>query len=51
MIYGKVGILPLQVSVDKQLIAYLFRALNKDVHTFAYYGGYESILFISQICK
>ena len=36
MIYGEVGKLPLQVSVDKQLIAYWFRVLNKDVHTFAY---------------
>ena len=36
MIYGEVRKLPLQVSVDKQLIAYWFRVLNKDVHTFAY---------------
>ena len=36
MINGEVGKLPLQVSVDKQLIAYWFRVLNKDVHTFAY---------------
>ena len=36
MIYGEVGKLPLQVSVDKQLIAYWFRVLNKDVHTSAY---------------
>ena len=36
MIYGEVGKLPLQVSVDKQLIAYWFRVLNKDVHTFVY---------------
>ena len=36
MIYGEVGKLPLQVSVDKQLIAYWFRVLNKDVHNFAY---------------
>ena len=36
MIYGEVGKLPLQVSVDKQLIDYWFRVLNKDVHTFAY---------------
>ena len=36
MIYGKVGKLPLQTSVDKQLIAYWLRVLNKDVHTFAY---------------
>ena len=36
MIYGEVGKLPLQVSVDKQLIAYWFRVLNKDVHTCAY---------------
>ena len=36
MIYGEVGKLPLQVSVDKQLIAYWFRVVNKDVHTFAY---------------
>ena len=36
MIYGEVGKLPLQVSVHKQQIAYWFRVLNKDVHTFAY---------------
>ena len=30
------GKLPLQTSVDKQLIAYLLRILNKVVHTFAY---------------
>ena len=36
MIYGEVGKLPLQTSVDKQLIAYWLRVLNKDVHTFAY---------------
>ena len=36
MIYGEVGKLPLQVSVDKQLIAYWFRVLNKDVYTFSY---------------
>ena len=30
------GKLPLQTSVDKQLIAYWLRVLNKDVHTFAY---------------
>ena len=36
MIYGEVGKLLLQVSVDKQLIAYWFRVLNKDVNTFAY---------------
>ena len=30
------GKLPLQTSVDKQLIAYWVRVLNKDVHTFAY---------------
>ena len=36
MIYGEVGELPLQTSVDKQLIAYWLRVLNKDVHTFAY---------------
>ena len=36
MIYGDVGKLPLQVSVDKLLIAYWFRVLNKDAHTFAY---------------
>ena len=36
MICEEVGKLPLQVSVDKQLIAYWFRVLNKDVHTFAY---------------
>ena len=30
------GELPLQTSVDKQLIAYWLRVLNKDVHTFAY---------------
>ena len=36
MIYGEVGKLPLQTSVDKQLIAYWLRVFNKDVHTFAY---------------
>ena len=36
MIYGEVGKLPLQTSVEKQLIAYWLRVLNKDVHTFAY---------------
>ena len=36
MIYEEVGKLPLQTSVDKQLIAYWLRVLNKDVHTFAY---------------
>ena len=36
MIYKEVGKLPLQVSVDKQIIAHWFRVLNKDVHTFAY---------------
>ena len=36
MIYGEVGKLPLQTSVDKQLIAYWLGVLNKDVHTFAY---------------
>ena len=36
MIFVEVGKLPLQVSVDKQIIAYCFRVLNKDVHTFAY---------------
>ena len=36
MIYGEVGKLPLQTSVDKQLIdCYWLRVLNKDVHTFA----------------
>ena len=40
MIYGEVGKLQLQVSVDKQLIAYWFRVLNKDVHTFAYKNYY-----------
>ena len=37
MLYGEIGKLPVKVSVDKQLIAYWFRVLNKDVHTFAYY--------------
>ena len=36
MICGEVGKLPLQTLVDKQLIGYCFRVLNKDVHTFAY---------------
>ena len=36
MIYGEVGKLPHQVSVDKQPIAYWFRVWDKDVHTFAY---------------
>ena len=36
MIYGEVGKLPLQTSVDKQLIAYWLRVLNKGVHTSAY---------------
>ena len=48
MIYGEVGQLPLQVYVDKQLIAYWFRVLNKDVHTFAYNGVYDCIKFVSQ---
>ena len=36
MIYVEVGKSPLQTSVDKQLITYWLRVLNKDVHTFAY---------------
>ena len=36
MIHGEVGKLPLQVSVDKLVIAYWLRVLNKDLHTFAY---------------
>ena len=36
MIYGEVGKLPLQTSVNKQLISYWLRVLNKDVHTFTY---------------
>ena len=36
MIYGEVGKLPLQISVDKQLIAYWLRVLNTYVHTSAY---------------
>ena len=32
----EVGNLPLQTSVDKRLIGYWVRVLNKDVHTFAY---------------
>ena len=36
MIYREVGKLPLQTFVDKQLIAYWLRILNKDVNTFSY---------------
>ena len=36
MIYGEVRKLPLQTSVDKPLIAYWLRVMNKDVHTFTY---------------
>ena len=36
MIYGEVGKLPQQTFVDKQLIVYWLRVLNKEVHTFAY---------------
>ena len=49
MIYGEGGKLPLQTSVDKQLIVYWLCVLNKDVHTCAYnYGIYDCIEFISQ---
>ena len=36
MIYGEVGILPLQVTVAKNMINYWLRLLNKDEHTSAY---------------
>ena len=36
MMYGDVGILPLQVTVDKQLISYWLRLLNKDESTLAH---------------
>ena len=36
MIYGEVGKLPLQVTVDKNMINYWLRLLNKDQHTLAY---------------
>ena len=35
MIYGEVGKLPLQVTVDKNIINYWLRLLNKDDHTSA----------------
>ena len=36
MVYGEVGKLPLQVTVDKQLISYWLRLLNKDEFTLAH---------------
>ena len=36
MVYGEVGKLPLQISVDKQLISYWLRILDTDKNTFAY---------------
>ena len=36
MVYGEVGKLPLQVTVDKQLISYWLRLLNKDESTLAH---------------
>ena len=36
MVYGEVGKLPLQVTVDKQLISYWLRLLNKDQSTLAH---------------
>ena len=33
MIYGEVGKLPLQITVDKNMINYWLRLLNKDEHT------------------
>ena len=44
MIYGEIRKLPQQVPVDKQLIAYWFRVLNKDVHTFAYNNNNNNCL-------
>ena len=35
MVYGEVGVLPLQVSVDKRLINYWLRILNKNDSTFS----------------
>ena len=36
MVYGEVGKLPLQVTVDKDLISYWLRLLNKDESTLAH---------------
>ena len=36
MVYGEVGALPLQVSVDKRVINYWLRLLNKKESTFSY---------------
>ena len=36
MVYGEVGKVPLQVTVDKQLISYWLRLLNKDESTLAH---------------
>ena len=36
MVYGEVGKLPLQVTVDKQLISNWLRLLNKDESTLAH---------------
>ena len=36
IVYGEVGKLPLQVTVDKQLITYWLRLLNKDESTLAH---------------
>ena len=36
MIYGKVGKLPLQVTVNKNMMNYWLRLLNKDEHTLSH---------------
>ena len=36
IVYGEVGKLPLQTTVDKQLITYWLRLLTKDDQTVAY---------------
>jgi len=36
MIYGEVGKMPLQVNIDKQMINYWLRLLNKEENTLAY---------------
>ena len=36
MIYGEVGKLQLQVTVDKNMINYWLHLLNKDQHTLSY---------------
>ena len=36
MVYGEVGKLPLQIFVEKQLVSYWLRILDKDKNTLAY---------------